>query len=243
MMKFRTFIFSAFMALTLFVLGIILLPLLLLGKGVGVWIAKQWISMNLAALRLLTGVSHRIDARGEIPETGCIVAANHQSMWEALALFVILPKPVMIFKEELLRIPIFGLWIRAVGNISIDRRGGAKALRKMRAAARQAIENGAQIVVFPEGTRVAPGETRPFQSGIAGIYAAADAPCVPVVHNSGEHWRHPDNQMRPGEIIIRFLPALPKGMDRRAFLSALEKTITDHRIDLQHNANRADAND
>ena len=157
-------------------------------------------------------------------------------MWETLAAFELLPKPVVILKKELLRVPIYGWWARPAGHLAIDRKGGAKALRALQRAAARKIAEGAQIVVFPEGTRMPPGQTRAYHSGVAGIYAAANAPCVPIAHDSGRFWRYPGIWKSPGEITVRVLPPIAPGLDRKTFLAELQARINAARPDLAADA-------
>lgn len=228
----RSYAFTAFMVLSIVIMGIVCLPALALGKNAARAVAQFWARMTIGALKVMTGVSHRIDGADRIPQTGALVAANHQSMWETIALYAILPKPVFILKKELMALPVYGWWARATGSIAVDRKAGAKALRAMRKAAREAIENGEQVAVFPEGTRIAPGARAPFQPGVAGVYAAIDAPCVPAAHDSGRFWRHPGPRKEPGQITLAFAQPIEPGLDRKAFMSALQSRIEAARPDL-----------
>lgn len=230
----RSFAFVAFMVLTTLVLALISLPVLFFGRSVVQRVAKIWTRTILSGLKVITGISHRIEGADHIPKGGALVAANHQSMWETIALYNILPRPVVILRKELARIPIYGWWAKPSGNIVVDREGGAAALRAMRAAAKGKIASGEQVIVFPEGTRIAPGETAKFHPGIAGIYGAAEAPCTPVAHNSGQFWRFPGMMKIPGEITLRFLPPIEPGLDRRKFLDAVKTQIERARPDLQN---------
>ena len=229
----RSLAFMAFMIITTFVLAFVSLPVLLLGRNITRRVAKIWTRTMLSGLRLITGISHRIEGEEYIPQGGAIVAANHQSMWETIALYAILPNPVVILRKELARIPIYGWWAEPSGNILVDREGGAKALRAMRAAAKEKIAAGEQVIVFPEGTRIAPGAVAKLHPGIAGIYTAVEAPCTPAVHNSGVFWRFPGIMKFPGEITLRFLPPIEPGLDRHTFLNALKTDIEHARPDLQ----------
>ncbi len=141
-------------------------------------------------------------------------------------------KPSVILKKELLRIPVYGWWAKRSGNIVIDREGGARELRRLRNQAAARIAGGAQVVVFPEGTRVAPGETAPYQPGVAGIYLAAGAPCVPIAHDSGRYWRKLGGALAPGVITVRILEPIPPGLDRREFQQLVETRINAARPDL-----------
>lgn len=228
----RSYVFTAFMILSIVVMGLVCLPAILFGKNAARAVCQFWSRMTLSALNIISGVSYRIEGRRHIPDSGALVAANHQSMWETIALYALLPKPVMIIKKELFAIPVYGWWARAVGCIAVDRKAGAKALRAMRNAARTAIEEGEQVTVFPEGTRMAPGERTTFQPGVAGIYTAVDAPCIPVAHDSGRFWRHPGVRKEPGCITLTFSAPIGSGMDRKAFLSALQTQIETTRPDL-----------
>jgi 1-acyl-sn-glycerol-3-phosphate acyltransferase len=178
----------------------------------------------LAGLRVLCGVDYRVAGAANIPRGAAIVAANHQSMWETIALLALLDRPAMVLKKELLGIPIYGWWAARTG-VPVDRKAGAKAMRLLRRQTQRHIARGDQIVVFPEGTRRRPGDPGPLLPGVAGMYLAANAPIVPVVHNSGEFWRHPGIERRPGMIAIRFLPPIPSGLDRRAMMNALAQGL------------------
>ena len=167
-----------------------------------------------------------------MPQGGALIAANHQSQWETIALYAMAPKPVMVFKKELTRIPVYGWWAARAGNIPVDRKGGAKALRAMTRAARARADAGEQIIIFPEGTRKKPGDPIALQPGVAGIYAAMNAPCTPVAHDSGRFWRFPGGEKIPGVITLRFLPAIAPGLDRKEFLRTLAASIESGRPDL-----------
>lgn len=228
----RSYTFKAFMVLTIVIMGIACLPVLLFGKNAARAVVKFWARMTLSALNIITGITYRLEGCEYTPEGGALVAANHQSMWETIALYALLPKPVFTLKKELLAIPIYGWWARATGNISVDRKAGAKALRAMRNAARSAVENGEQVVVFPEGTRCPPGSRTPYHPGVAGIYTAIDASCIPAAHDSGRFWRHPGGRKEPGRITLAFSAPIKPGLDRKAFLSTLQSRIETVRPDL-----------
>ncbi|MEO1252281.1 MAG: lysophospholipid acyltransferase family protein [Pseudomonadota bacterium] len=225
-------LFTLYMGMSATVMGIVLLPLAIFGANVARRAPKIWARSVLFVLRTVSGVGYRIEGDEHLPRQGALVAANHQSIWETVALYALLPNPSFILKKELLAIPVYGWWARLTGNIPVDRAGGAKALRAMRRTAQARIAEGCQVVVFPEGTRTAPGAIKPFHPGVAGIYASVDAPCAPVAHDSGRFWRHPGIEKRPGVITLRFLPPIAPGLDRRAFLTTLEDRIKRARPDL-----------
>ena len=132
----------------------------------------------------------------------------------------------MVFKKELKRVPVYGWWASRTG-VPVDRSAGARAIRMLRRETERHIARGDQIVVFPEGTRGAPGAMGPLQPGVAGMYLIADAPIYPVVHNSGTVWAHPSGLKTPGEVAIEFLPSIAPGLQKRAFMSKLDEAMRD----------------
>lgn len=181
--------------------------------------------MALGALKIICGVSHRIEGRENLPQGAAIVAANHQSMWETIALYAILKRPTMVFKRELLSVPVYGWWARASG-VMLDREAGPKAIRALRKATAERLSRGDQIVIFPEGTRGPPGGLLPLLPGVAGIYLVANATVTPAIHNSGSFWRYPEMTKTPGTITLRILPAIPPGLPRREFMAKLEAALS-----------------
>lgn len=220
----RSYLFTLFLALLTGVMGILCLPAVLFGPEAARAVIKAWSHVALAALKLLCGVSHRIVGAENLPSGAAIVAANHQSMWETVALFAILERPVMVFKKELLNIPVYGWWARAAG-VMIDREAGAKAIRALRQETDRRLAKGDQIVIFPEGTRGPPGGLLPLLPGIAGVYLVAGAPVTPAVHDSGLYWRHPGVMKNPGIITLNILPAIPPGLPRKDFMARLERAL------------------
>jgi 1-acyl-sn-glycerol-3-phosphate acyltransferase len=219
----RAHLFAAFMAVLTGVMGLAFLPALADRRAARA-ITRLWAKINLAALALLCGVRYRIDGVEHMPSGPAIVAANHQSQWETIALLALLPRPAMVLKKELVRIPVYGWWAARTG-VPVDRGAGSKALRLLRRRTEIHIARGDQIVVFPEGTRGPPGKLGDLQPGVAGMYLVANAPVTPVVHNSGEYWRHPGPAIVPGEITLRFLPPIPPNQPRKAFMPALETAL------------------
>lgn len=222
----------AFMALFVIAVTIFAAPAMLLGPDRGLAVIRVWARGSLACLRLLCGIGYRVEGAEHIPTGGAIIAVNHQSQWETLALFALLPRTSMVFKDSLLKVPFYSWWGVRTGSIPVDRNAGPQSIRKLIRAARQRIEDGYQLVIFPEGTRVAPGAKAPLQPGVAAIYLASGAPVTPAVHDSGLYWRHPGLERRPGVITLRFLPPIPPGLDRATFEKRLDAAMTGARPDL-----------
>lgn len=221
-------IFAVYLAAALAVIAALCAPLLLFGEAGARWAVRLWSRAALAGLQAICGLRHVVIGADNIPTGGGIIAANHQSMWETIALFVLVPKPVMVFKRELLKVPIYGWWGRRAGSIPIDREAGARAIRDLSRAAAEKIAQGCQVIVFPEGTRARAGEALPLQPGVAAIYARAGASCTPALHDSGRFWLYPGgvtSRKRPGVITLRFLAPIEAGLDRRTFERRLEAAL------------------
>lgn len=225
----RSYLFALSLALTTVALGVFCLPIIFLGRARARGVIQLWARCVLVELRLICGIRHRVEGADYMPTGAALVAANHQSMWETVALFALLSQPVVVFKRELLNVPVYGWWARAAGGIPIDRNGGAREIRMLRARGAEVLKRGEQVVVFPEGTRGPPGGLGPLQPGVAAIYLAAGAPCTPAVHNSGEHWRYPGFRREPGEIVLAFQPPIPAGLPRRDFMSRLAAALENRR--------------
>jgi 1-acyl-sn-glycerol-3-phosphate acyltransferase len=184
-----------------------------------------WIDGTLWLLKHVVGIDYCITGTEHLPNTPAIYAAKHQSAWETLFLSRYLNFPAFVLKKELLSIPLFGWFLKRAGMIAVDRKGGASALRQMARQASETLEGGRSILIFPEGTRVAPGETRPYQPGVAALYTQLKTPVVPVALNSGLFWGRRAFIKKPGTIVVEILPPIPPGLDRKALMRELEGRI------------------
>ena len=205
--------------------AISLLPALLLPRRRFQRLAALWCRGLIALLRACCGLRWRLLGGEHIPTGAAIVASKHQSAWETLIFHVLLDDPVYVLKRELLSVPLLGWYLRKAGNIPIDRGAGFRALKAMLPVVDRALAGGAKVIVFPEGTRTAPGQRVPYQAGIAALYGRADVPVVPVALNSGLFWGRRRFLKRPGVISIEVLPPLPHGLPRVKFLRELEDRI------------------
>lgn len=225
MTTFRSAAFAVLALLFTALMAVVLLPGLALPRKRFQRLAGWWCRGLLALLRWCCGLRWRLLGAENLPPGPAIIAAKHQSAWDTLIFHVILGDPVYVLKRELVQVPLFGWYLRKAGNIAIDRSAGLRAIRTMLPAVDRALAEGSQIIVFPEGTRTAPGEHAPYQPGIAALYGRANAGVVPVALNSGLFWGRRGFRKRPGVITIGFLPAMPKGLSRTAFLAELEERI------------------
>jgi len=169
-----------------------------------------WTDFHHWFVRLL---GTRIEVTGAIPPGAYLIAVKHQSMFETLEMMRIARTPIVVMKRELTTMPGFGWATRSYGVIGVDRNAGAKALRDMLTAGKQAAASGRPILIYPEGTRVLPGEMPPLQAGFAGLYKAMNLPVVPVALDSGRLWGR-NLPRKAGTIRIKIGDPIPAGLKR-----------------------------
>ncbi|KAA0968592.1 1-acyl-sn-glycerol-3-phosphate acyltransferase [Aureimonas fodinaquatilis] len=188
-------------------------------------IVKNWARSSLWLLRCVAGTRSVIRGQENLPSGAFIVAAKHQSFWETFALVPQLPRPTFILKKELMRIPLFGAYCRRMGMIPIDRQRRGAVMSAMLDRASEAMAQGRQIIIFPEGTRTTPGAEPNYRPGIHFLYAGLNVPVVPVALNAGLFWPRQAFLRRPGTITAEFLPAIAPGMEREQFLALLRDVV------------------
>ncbi len=224
MVLFRSWIYLfAFLAWTIG-LALVCLPLLASRRS-AVGAIRAWARGVRTLARVICGVTFRSEGRENLPKGPCIVAAQHQSSFETYEMFLELDNPVFVLKRELIYIPVVGWYMQRAGLVHIDRGAGATAMRKMFREAQEALAAGNQVVIFPEGTRVKPGATVPYKPGVAALYAHCDAPVIPMALNTAYTWGKTRILKRPGEIVFRYLPALPTGLSRDEMLAELRRRL------------------
>ncbi len=214
----------AFVAVT-GLLGVAGLPLLLTPRRWVMGFGRFWAQCVLALLKAIVGLDGEVRGLEHLPPGPCLIAMKHQSAWDTLILPIALGDPAVVLKRELLLVPFYGWYAARAGSIAIDRRGGAAALRHMVAAARHAAAMGRKVVIFPEGTRTAPGARRLYQPGVAALYQALQLPLVPAAVNSGLFWGRRSFVKRRGHITLAFLDPIPPGLPRRQLMRELETRI------------------
>jgi len=225
MIGLRSLVFNVLFYSWTAILMIAFLPSLVLPRVFPRKAARFWAWSNLALLRLVCGLSHEVRGEEHLLAEPCIIACKHQSAWDTLVFTILVEAPSYVFKRELMKIPLFGWYARAAGCIPIDRSGGAAALRRLIEDARAVLDEGRKIVIFPEGTRVAPGKREAHHPGTAALYAHLDVPVVPVAVNSGLFWGRRTFLKKPGRIVLEYLPPIPPGLPRKDFAVKLEERI------------------
>lgn len=222
----RAITYYIHVALATIVLGIWGIPKVIRhGRDGAHQVATRWTGYMLLAARWHLGLV--VEIRGNPPTDDCIIAAKHQSFLDILAIAHAVPERAFIMKREVLRVPIMGWYAHKAGCIPIDRTKGRDAMRQIlhEIEARRSGEGLGQLIIYPEGTRTAPGEHRPYKHGVATIEHGTGLPCIPVAVNVGLFWSKRGIPMRPGRAVIEFLPAMPQGLTSREMIAALEQVI------------------
>ena len=187
--------------------------------------ALLWVRSVAWIERHVLGLDYRVIGRENLPRNGAfIVAAKHQSTFETMKLHLLLNDPAIVLKKELLRIPIWGRYLKQTGMIPIDRGAGRRAVGDMLTASQQARADGRPIVIFPQGTRVPAGTKRAYKSGVTALYQELGLPILPLALNSGLFW--PKHGMKHGgTVTFSFLPPIEPGMEPEAALLLLEERL------------------
>ena len=223
----KSAVFRCCLALwTVFIGGIVGFPAFFLQRRAAFVIQRWWGRGVLFLLRAIAGVRFEIIGREKRPPGDILIASKHQSAWDTV-IFLLLDEtpPAFVLKKELIKIPVYGWYCLKAGMLPIDRDGGALALRALQRLAKKRFAEGRSIVIFPEGTRMKPGEHQPYLSGVAGLYKILNVPVSPVAVNSGLFWPKAGLTGRRGVIRLEYLDPIPPGLDKRAFLGLLEARI------------------
>ncbi|MBL8510216.1 MAG: 1-acyl-sn-glycerol-3-phosphate acyltransferase, partial [Betaproteobacteria bacterium] len=183
--------------------GLFTVPLSILYHDWGYECARSWGRQTLRLAKYLCGLDYRIDGLENIPSQPCVVMAKHQSAWETVAMITYLPRSVWIIKRELLWLPIIGWVLGGLKSIAIDRKKGASARDQILAQGKARLSNGYSVIIFPEGTRIAPGKRGRYGLGGAYLATGAAVPVLPIAHNAGECWRRNAFLKYPGHITLR----------------------------------------
>jgi 1-acyl-sn-glycerol-3-phosphate acyltransferase len=207
------------------VMCFLLIWTLALPRRMMLWVVHLWLLQIVWVERYIGGITYRVIGREHVPSGACIIAAKHQSAWETFKLHLLFGDPAIVLKKELLDIPIWGWYLWRSGMIPIDRGAHARALAGMMKAAHRAADGGRKIVIFPQGTRIAPGEARPYKNGVAALYQELNVPVVPMALNSGLLWPKNSFVKKPGVITIEFLPPIAPGLPREEMMGRLKEQL------------------
>ncbi len=186
---------------------------------------QSWMRCVMWMMRVFLNLTCEVRGRENLPRGGVILASKHQSAWDTGFFYLMVDDPAYVLKKELLSVPLYGWYLRKVKMIAVDRKAGASALKVLLRKTGEALKGERAVIIFPEGTRMAPGTRRAYHPGVAALYTSTGAPVVPVAVNSGVFWPRRSFNKQAGRIVVEFLPPMPENLDRRAFLAELEARI------------------
>lgn len=219
----RSLVFMIVIYLWMAVLGIVFSPYALFAKRGALVGCKTYARSVIWLARWMIGVHGEV--RGPIPRDEVVIAAKHQSFFDIMLIFNAVPHAKFIMKRELLWTPFIGLYAKRLGCIPVNRgKKGAAVAKMVKDVASEFSEPG-QLVIYPQGTRVAPGVGKPYKVGTAILYKGLDYPCVPAATNVGVFWPRSGILRKPGVAVVEFLDTIPPGLGRDDFMSELERVI------------------
>lgn len=221
----RSCLFVIWAVCSMVVLGIVFLPALLVSRRSVISGIRLWARSLRWGTRVLIGIQTEIRGLQHLPSGPIIYASKHQCMYDTLLPFIVLSDPAVILKKELLWYPVFGWYALRAGMIPIDRAGNLRTLKKMIRQARKRSEDGRQVIIYPEGTRRAPGAAGDYKVGVFAMYKELAVPCVPVATNAGLCWPGKGLRLKPGHVVLEILEPLQAGLDRTDFMTQIENVI------------------
>ncbi|WP_171100929.1 MULTISPECIES: 1-acyl-sn-glycerol-3-phosphate acyltransferase [unclassified Ruegeria] len=219
----RSLIFMIVIYAWMLILGIVFAPYALFAKQGALRACKTYARTTMWMARWMVGI--RCEVRGSVPTGEVVVGAKHQSFLDIIMIFNAVPHGKFIMKRELLWTPIIGLYAKRLGCIPVNRgRKGAAVAKMVKDVAKEFSEPG-QLVIYPQGTRVAPGVKKPYKVGTAVLYEGLAFPCIPVATNAGVFWPRTGILRKPGLAIVDFLDPIEPGVPKDLFLKRLEEMV------------------
>ena len=212
----------------------LMLPTLVLPFAARYGLISAWAKFQIFLLKHLCRLHYHVEGREYLPRGAAIILAKHQSAWETIAFQEIFPAQTWVLKRELLWIPLFGWALALLRPIAIDRSAGRRAIEQIIEQGRDRLRSGIWVVVFPEGTRVAPGTRKRYATGGAVLAAETGYPVVPVAHNAGSFWPRRGFLKRPGTIRVVIGPVIDgRGQKAEEIIRRTEEWIENKMIDLE----------
>lgn len=222
MLLIRSLVFTTAMYLVLLVMGVAGAIPAMIRRDWAYWFMSRYCYVVFWLLRVIVNI--RVEIRGEVPTGECIVAAKHQSFLDIIILMGTLPRPKFVMKKSVKWTPIVGFYAMQIGCAPVDRQSRGAMGKMLDNVAEERVDPG-QIVIYPQGTRVAPGVLARYKRGAAALYQNFALPCVPAATNAGVFWGRNSLLRRPGVAVIEFLPEIPVGLTPVEFLVRLEGEI------------------
>lgn len=226
MIAIRSIIFSVLAIIVTTMYGLIVIPASLMSQKIGYASARSWGRQIVRLAKYICGINYNVRGLESIPTTPSIIMAKHQSAWETVGILMHMPQASWIIKRELVFVPVVGWALAALKSIAIDRKSGKAARDQILEQGREFLKAGQWIIIFPEGTRVAPGKKGRYGIGGAWLAAQTGTPIVPIAHNAGELWRRNAFMKYPGTITMSIGPAIEtKGKESTVVIKEVEEWI------------------
>lgn len=219
-------VFIIQMYLAMAIIAVIFAPWALFSRRGARMACTAFCRWTLVSLRFLTGL--RSEVRGTPPVTEALIAAKHQSLLDIVMIFNAVPAAKFIMKRELIYAPFFGQYALRIGCVPIDRGKRGAAIAKLKADVAKGAADPGQLIIYPQGTRVAPGATKPYKVGSGLLYQQLAQPCHPVATNVGVFWPKQGILRKPGLAVVEFLPPIAPGLPIPEFMARLESEIETH---------------
>lgn len=180
----------------------------------------RWVRWSAAAL-----VGLRSEIRGEVPTDEVLIGAKHQSFFDIIMIVSVVPRPKFIMKRELLWAPIVGWYAKRIGCVPVDRGKRSEAMKKMVESVKSGLSEPGQLIIYPQGTRVAAGARKPYKIGVGVLYAQTGQDCVPAATNVGVFWPRHGILRKPGLAVVEFLQRIPAGLPVETFMARIEAEV------------------
>lgn len=218
-----SFVFIVQMYLAMLVFGILYLPYAIANRDGATAAAHAYCRWVLVSLRVLCGTKTEI--RGVVPVGEVLIAPKHQSFLDIIMIYSALPRAKFIMKAELRFAPVLGWYALRMGCVPVNRGKRGAAISRMLSEVKSGLARPGQLVIYPQGTRVAPGEKRPYKTGTAALYSQMAQPCVPVGANVGLFWPKRGILRHPGTAIVEFMDPIPPGLSNQDFMTQIEASV------------------
>jgi 1-acyl-sn-glycerol-3-phosphate acyltransferase len=219
----RSILFVVQVTIAMPLVGLFFAPWAMFSRTGAYFACKSYAAWCMWSARWMIGL--RCEVRGEVPQGEVLVAAKHQSFLDILMIFHALPRAKFIMKREILWTPVIGQYTRRMQMIAVNRGKRGQAITRMLADVEAGRVEPGQIVIYPQGTRVAPGLSRPYKVGTAVLYQQLQQPCVPVATNAGFFWPRRGLYRRPGVAVVEFLAPIEPGLDKDSFVAKLQAEV------------------
>ena len=219
----RSLVFNISMYVAMLVLAVVFFPFALASRDWAFRACHTYCAYVIWAARWMVGL--RAEVRGTPPTGEVMVAAKHQSFFDIIVIFHALPRAKFIMKRELLFSPILGQYAWRIGCVPVNRGKRGRAIARMVADVEAGRQSAGQLIIYPQGTRVAPGAHLPYKIGTGVLYSQLGQDCVPVATNIGVFWPRRRVLRAPGLAVVEFLDPIPAGLPQAAFMARLEEAV------------------